>query len=98
MRLDRSTRNFEWTIADGNPLGQALVLIGWTEAGDAQEGRPTPSGGQSAARKVSINSAPGHTGHVSLVKFSAKQNSTISDLPDHLLRNPLTHTPIATLT
>jgi len=43
MRRDRSIWNFAWTIADGNPLGQALVLIGWKAAGDTQEGRPTPS-------------------------------------------------------
>jgi hypothetical protein len=36
-----STRNVAKTIADGNPLGQALVWIGWTKAGHVQEGMPT---------------------------------------------------------
>jgi hypothetical protein len=36
-----ATQNFEETIAEGNPLGQALALIGWMKAGTAQEGRWT---------------------------------------------------------
>jgi hypothetical protein len=34
-----ATQNFEETIAEGNPLGQALALIGWMKAGTCPGGQ-----------------------------------------------------------